>query len=341
MSSIASEDEEVEIRQRMLKLERELLEFQQSSKELEEALEEELDELEKKNKALQEQVQIKDAKIKSLASQLIQANAEINQLSESIAKQRASHEEETLKLRQKLVAVEILNDDMNTNDRILENNLKLARELNNDLLEKLALVENDLETEKQLNAQQRLRISNLEANEITSKQQSSKKRSRQDLRENKEDTLDSKADGTILDINDFLASAPHDIAVKDTSMPRSESLGKLQAHNFQLEQAVQKVGILNRYFALKSESTTQFSSQEVQTTAKNTSGTLKHSPSKINLQKLQEDQDSEYKPQTVRRNSSRRKVESSNATSTNETERRKRKKSLLKEFFKGITTRSN
>lgn len=289
--------DEHDMQERMLELEQELLEFQKSSKELEEALEDELSELENKNKLLVTQINAKDEKLQQLTSQLSDANAEIFRVQEALAADKVKMEKEILALKQKLVEVEILNDDMGMNDRILENNLHFAKLLNNDLLERLALAESDLESEKQINAQYKLRISNLESESLRPLtkarhlQQIKPKSKRQSVTRSIMSVADTTADGTILDLNEFLASAPPEAIHPNSNIPRSGSRGKIHEQYLRSEEIVQKVGQMSQYIGLKSNSTIQVSDHEVQTppSDKETHGLLVHSPSLANLSKLREE----------------------------------------------------
>lgn len=272
MNYSPKDDEESTIFQRMVDLEQELVDFQQSSKELEEALEAELNELEEKNKALTEQINARDNRLQLLASQLIEANNEINRLSEAQKKQKIQYENEINLLKQKLVAVEILNDDMGVNDRILESELQNAKQAKNELLEKLALVESELENEKQLNAQHRLCISNFEAAEVkpTQKarhlQQFGAKNKRLSTSKSTQSIADTTVDGTFLDINEFLATEPPEPPKKHGETPRSGSMGKIHEHYLRSEEIAQKVGEVKQYFDLKANCTIHVPPQRAQIT---------------------------------------------------------------------------
>lgn len=207
---------------RMLSLELELVEFQESSKELEQALEEELRELESRNSDLLAQVRTKDLRIHALSDKIIQLNTELNNLHDEMVEKTEAYNKESRELKSKLVSVEILNDDMVSNDRVLESKLQLSTQFNNELLEKLAIVENDLELEKQENAKHRLAISNLE-NFNKSHRFSRRLAAAQGL-ESEDVTF---ADGTILDINEMLASEP--AKPTESRIPKSGSLTKVQS----------------------------------------------------------------------------------------------------------------
>lgn len=266
-----------EIYQRMLDLEQELMEFQESSKELEQTLEEELRELESQNILLLSQTQIKDSHISELTKTVVRLNKEISELDARHTVREEENKTIIAQLKKDLVTVEILNDDMLSRDRILEQKLLLANQFNNELLERLAMTENDLENEREINARHQLTISNME-NEILSTKLTRRKRDStyQDL---------SMAEGTILDINEMLASEPPQ-PIKDRTMPRSDSLHKLHQLHSMSDVLLHKVGEMNTSLSLKSPSTTEI------TKPRSANGTtmktaIHYSPSMKNLSRIQ------------------------------------------------------
>lgn len=258
------------VQQRMLELEQELVEFQESSKQLEQALEEELRDLETRNASLTAQLEVKDSKIYALTQSITRLTSELNEQMVLFADQKAANETIVAELKHKLVHMEILNDDMLSQDRVLESKYQLATQFNNELLEKIALVENELELERQANAQNRLTISNLE-NELLSKPKSGKPcnlpESHEDIQSppKSADHADMKrdstyhdlsfADGTILDIGEMLASEPQKMELNIIS--HSESLHRFHELYSKSGALRQKVGEVNMSLALKSPSTTQ------------------------------------------------------------------------------------
>lgn len=266
-----------DVYQRMLELEQELIEFQESSKELEQTLEEELHELESQNSLLLSQVQLKDSKILELSQTVVRLNQELA----GIAAQHTARDEETKKiiaeLKKNLVTMEILNDDMVSRDRIFEQKLLLANQFNNELLERIAMTENDLETEREINARHQLTISNMENTLPLSLRITRSKRDStyQDF---------STADGTILDINEMLASEPPQPV---RAVPRSDSLHKLhQLHNMS-DVLLHKVGEMNTSLSLKSPSTTEVSKHRHPSHSGTTKMAINYSPSIKNLSRIQ------------------------------------------------------
>lgn len=264
------------LQQRMLELEQELIEFQESSKELEQALEEELRDLETRNASLTKQLEAKDARIQTLVQNLARLTTELNEQLIAAADQNTANETLVAELKHKLVHMEILNDDMLSQDRVLESKYQLATQFNNELLEKIALVENELELERQTNAQNRLTISNLEIellgmldNKKQSEsseahlnfQSSSHQSTETHLKMHRDSTYHdlSFADGTILDIGEMLASEPPKKELN--ALSHSESLHKFHELYSKSGALRQKVGEVNMSLALKSPSTTQLTKQ--------------------------------------------------------------------------------
>lgn len=270
---------------RVRQLEQELLEFQDSSKELEQALEEELQQLEEQNSTLEDQCREKDLKISELSTKIVALTLEINSLTEELDANKRSNEQIISILKQQLVAIEILNDDMVSHDRVLEQKLALAQQFNNELLEKLALVENDLELEKDVNAKQRLVILNLEnASQIQEGGLGKLEQSSKLTKLKRDSTLMdlTMVDGTILDINEMLASEPP----KPQDIRQISKLGSLHMiHELysKSDALLNKVEDLNT--TLKSGSTTETQ----MSTAKRDQRTIVNSPSISNLSKIQRD----------------------------------------------------
>ncbi|EEQ41092.1 hypothetical protein CLUG_05220 [Clavispora lusitaniae ATCC 42720] len=275
-----------EIYRRMLEVEQELIEFQESSKELEQTLEDELRELESQNDLLLAQVRAKDAKISELShtgDSLEQRTC--NRICRMSAARDKENKDIIADLKKTLVAMEISNDDMASRDRVLEQKLSLANQFNNELLEKIALTENDLEMEREANARHQLTISNMQNAANTGNTTSS--------RIKRDSTYQdfSMAEGTILDINEMLATEPP-VPVKQRSMPRSDSLHKMQQLHSMSDILLHKVGEMN--LALKSPSTTEVSKQKVPIQGEEKKPSLSYSPSIHNLSRIQRDMESQH-----------------------------------------------
>lgn len=277
-----------DVYRRMCELEQELVEFQESSKELEQALEDELQQLEEQNAKLELQSRAKDIKIVELNKTVINLTAEINKLSELLAETKRANNHTISDLKQQLVTMEILNEDMLSQDRVLEHKFKLAQQFNNELLEKLALVENDLELERELNAKNTLLISNLE-NSTVKKLQIKRDETLEDL---------TFADGTILDINEMLASEPPQ---PPRLMPKLGSLHMIHELYHKSDVLLTKVGNLST--TLKSSTTTDTDFSSITAKAKDVPTTISHASSVSNLTKLQDnnaDQRREVSRSTVK-----------------------------------------
>lgn len=236
------------IKARVLELEHELEEFQESSKELELALEDELRVLEAQNVNLIEQIKSKDERIDAIGAQNVRLSDELRQVSDQLFESKKQHESELSKLKAQMVAVEIANDDMALHDRVIESKLQYATQFNNELMERVALLEHDLSAERELTAQQGLTILNLK-NGAGSQRVVSRKR---------DSTLVdfSNANGTVLDINEMLATEPQPPVF---AMPRSDLLMKFQELCARSEDLRQKVNEVSTSLTLKANPTIQVS----------------------------------------------------------------------------------
>ncbi|EGW34507.1 uncharacterized protein SPAPADRAFT_59942, partial [Spathaspora passalidarum NRRL Y-27907] len=145
---------------KVVELESILNDFQQSSKELERALEDELQELETRNNKLKRDITVLQDHLTQEKRKNIKLNAEINDIQESTSGKIKSLEEEVRGLSQKLVRIEIVNDSMESNDRILCNKYEISQEFSNELLEKVALLEDEYDRERKLNLERQLHITN-------------------------------------------------------------------------------------------------------------------------------------------------------------------------------------
>lgn len=280
-----SKEEAIE---RVVELESELFEFQESSKDLEQALEHELHNLELANEKIEykytmclEQLNIANAKVVSLT----------NEITSITDKNRSTVEELNQKvndLRTQLVSVEIVNDNMETNDRVLENKLEIANLFNGELLEKVAMLENDYERERKNAIERQLHLSNAE-NEIRqlklkyeagSNGDAARKRissypgsKRNSLLVSNGSVLttngieqpddgEEAGDVSILSMRDILRSGPPILRVP--AIPKSNSLKKLHElteKSGALSEKVQNFKTALVPGGLKSPSTTQLSKQ--------------------------------------------------------------------------------
>lgn len=237
---------------RMLELELELVEFQESSKDLEQALEDELHDLEAQKSLLTDQLRSKEKLIFTLNGKVQSLNNEVAELLNLLIDDKSAYEKVIADLKHKLVAMEILNDDYLSRDRVVDSKLQLANQFNNELLEKLAMVENDLDLERQTNAHLKLTLSNL--GNTKNRQASRQTRMKRDSTY----TDFAFAESTVLDINEMLATEPP-APVMESKMPRSESLTRFQELCTKSDVLRQKVGEVNSSLALKSLSTAEIS----------------------------------------------------------------------------------
>ncbi|KAI3404022.2 hypothetical protein KGF56_003181 [Candida oxycetoniae] len=145
-----------ELVQKILESEAALNEFQESSRDLERALEEELHELESTNVVLIKQLQNFKGQLNSSRQQKLDLGREVGSLQELIQEKDA----EISHLRQKIVNIEILNDSMESQDRIMTSKYELQQSFNNELLEKLAILEDEVDRLRKLNIEKGLYITN-------------------------------------------------------------------------------------------------------------------------------------------------------------------------------------
>lgn len=157
--------------EKVLELEGALNEFQESSKELEQALEEELQEFEKTTNKLHRSLDSTVDELSQAKTKIISLTQELNNTIEYSSTKLRESEDKITALKQQLVSVEIANDSIENNDRMISDKLELANQFNNELLEKLALLENDLERERKSGVEKLLYISNYqnEVRELTEK----------------------------------------------------------------------------------------------------------------------------------------------------------------------------
>ncbi|RLV91657.1 AP-1 accessory protein LAA1 [Spathaspora sp. JA1] len=222
-----------ELISKVLELESILNDFQQSSKDLERALEDELQELETKNASLVrdlnklQQVYL-DAKQKN-----VKLNSEINELSSTNRDKIMKLESEITQLQLKLVKIEIVNDSMESNDRILLNKYEISQQFNNELLEKIALLEDEVDRSKKQNIEQQLYITNYQ-NQLNELNQ----QVRQNHNHNQNQTASDEevGDVSILSIKEMLRSSPP----PTIRMKKSRSLRKLQSLTLDIDRALNR-----------------------------------------------------------------------------------------------------
>lgn len=249
-----------EIVQKVFELEGELNEFQESSKELEIALEEELQELELKNKALKNLLLEKDKQEVDLKQNIMELQQELVSVHQQHVDRIQEYEEKINHLKKTIVAVEIENDSMESNDRLLTSKLHMASQFNNELLEKIAIIENEYERKKREAIEKQLYISNYQnqVRELTSKITH--------LEEKLKFYENNEMDSLFLSMKDILSSGPPTFTgtyQKNQGMKKSDSLKKLHELTTKSEEMSKKVQSLKGIYSLdkklKSTSTTQLS----------------------------------------------------------------------------------
>lgn len=232
-----------EIVRRVLELEQDLEEFQESSKELESALEEELNTLEADKERLSKEVNIKNTNIKHLNSVIKSLKTEINQLNDKYNDQRMKSDNEIRSLKQRLVEIEIMNDNMESNDRLISNKLDSLNQFNMELIEKMAILENDLHLEKKQNTEKNLHIINYENTINDLKNRVALLESRQSGEES-----DVEVDILYLSMKDMLRAGPPISPQVNKTMKKSDSSKMIY------EMVANREGLNNKFKDLRRDS---------------------------------------------------------------------------------------
>ncbi|CAK7898411.1 hypothetical protein CAAN1_26S00672 [[Candida] anglica] len=256
--------------ERVVELETELIEFQESSKELEQALEDELHELELANEKLEFKYETVVSQLNVVNAKNVSLTQELTRVTEENRASMERYEDTVAGLRSQLVSVEIVNDNMENNDRLLESKLEIANQFNNELLEKIAILENDYYRERKDNIESKLHISNYE-NEIKQLRarldgvkETSETEKYPDFHHEADRTTATFADESFLSMKDILNAGPP--ISKVSAIPKSNSLKKLHELTEKSEELSQKVHSFKTALVpggLKSTSTTQLSTMSL------------------------------------------------------------------------------
>ncbi|CAK9436376.1 uncharacterized protein LODBEIA_P09340 [Lodderomyces beijingensis] len=254
-----------ELIQKVLESEAALNEFQESSRELEKALEDELQDLDEQNSSISKILQHTRSELTTARRHNHDLGKELDSLQDIL---RAKDEEISL-LRQKIVNIEISNDSMESQDRIMNSKYQLQRSFNNELLEKLAILEDEVERSRRSNSEKALYITNYQnqIRELNAKVANLEKRNL--------DLLAYDGDTSILSIGEMLKSTPPPNKIRDCStsysspsMKKSDSLQKLKSLTRDIESFLGGYNIKNnknggsdQVSILKSPSTTQLSAR--------------------------------------------------------------------------------
>lgn len=226
-----------ELIQRILESEVALTEFQESSRDLEKALEDELHDLESNNTNMQKQINELKKQLENSRRHNKELSNEIDSLQEHIHK----NDKEIAQLRQTLVNVEITNDTMENQDRIMTSKYEVQQSLNNQLLEKLAILEDELDRTKKANMEQGLHVANykIQIKDLQTKidtieqrlkqEQEQKQKRKQEMNKcvdrggaSSISPLDER-DTLFLSIREMLKSTPPPDKIRDTSSSTSSN----------------------------------------------------------------------------------------------------------------------
>lgn len=149
-----------ELIDKVIELDSILNEFQESSKELERALESELEEQERIQSKLHKELKTTKTRLNESHIKIRELNSELNELQTNTSITITRQQQEISSLQSKLVKIEIINDSMESQDRIVNSKYSVAQQLNNELLEKIAILEDDCDRERKLNIERQLHITN-------------------------------------------------------------------------------------------------------------------------------------------------------------------------------------
>lgn len=152
----------MELVDRVQQLELELLEFQESSKELELALEDELARMEAYTASLEHDLEVTQQDLATSRAREQQLERQLEAAEEAIRQQNRQNEERVLGLTQRLVAIEVVNESMELNDRMHAARMEVVQQMNNDLLERVALLDDEVHRQRDVAVQNRLHMSNQE-----------------------------------------------------------------------------------------------------------------------------------------------------------------------------------
>lgn len=141
-------------------LETELSEFQQSSYELEQELEKELNSLEEKKKKLEAQLAEKQRQVDSWKQKYVALEHDFGELSHKNEEKFKNYKLELKSVRSKLINIEIMNDNIEQNERMLGINLDEIETKYNDSLEKIALLESEVDYKDEMLLKERLNHQN-------------------------------------------------------------------------------------------------------------------------------------------------------------------------------------
>jgi len=213
-----------------------LEEFQESSKDLEQALEMELQELELANSTLKKSLTKTQAELDEANTKVLLLTRELSECHEIRSQENTKTTAQLNQLQQQVISMEITNDSMENNDRILTNKLHLANQLNNELLERIALVESDLEREKSANVANRLYITNYQ-NQV------------KELTEKLDAALaadESTADESTISISKILRDAPTDMPSPELPQQPSPALKMIRSISSDLRHYLNRSQLENK-----------------------------------------------------------------------------------------------
>ncbi|ODV62856.1 uncharacterized protein ASCRUDRAFT_79487 [Ascoidea rubescens DSM 1968] len=141
-------------------LENELSEFQSSSYELEQELEKELNDLDSKNESLKLNLIESEKETSLWKNKFFNLQKDLQNQSVKAQEQISNYKNELSNTRNKLINIEIINDNIEQNERKLNVNLNELDSKYNDTLEQVALLESELDYKNELLLKEQLEHQN-------------------------------------------------------------------------------------------------------------------------------------------------------------------------------------
>lgn len=222
-----------ELIDKVIELDTILNEFQESSKELERALENELQEQERVQSNLEKELKTTQTRLQEAHAKIRELNYELNELQTNTSITITKQQDEIHSLQKKLVKIEIANDSMESQDRIVSHKFSVAQQLNNELLEKIAILEDDFDRERKLNIERQLHITNYQnqIRELNARIETLETAQSRTNTSNSEEDETGTGDVSMVSIREMLRSSPPqgftnpvDVIRKSTSLKKLKSL---------------------------------------------------------------------------------------------------------------------
>ncbi|GMM38941.1 hypothetical protein DASC09_062800 [Saccharomycopsis crataegensis] len=225
-NSNLSEEERLQMALKQIQqLENELSDFQQSSYELEQELEKELNDLETRKQELEEALESKRKEAENWKAKYVRLESEFNNVTSRNEDKFKNYKKELQSVRSKLVNIEILNDNIEQNERILSINLNDLETKYNDSLERIALLESEINYKDEALLKEKLDNQNTQNQFNELKGEIDKLRSQQKQKLQREKSQSGQSSSSIFDST---GNASVSESVRN-NIPKSNSIKQL--HN--------------------------------------------------------------------------------------------------------------